>query len=106
MNPHASSYQPVYALPEENLVPVSDHLTHMAPIAASRIFLLRQSLEVYRQKFPDSPVYLASQGDGGASLPGVPREILERAAQIQIEHGTGYDEPSGTDEYKRAVISK
>jgi len=106
MSPLASSDQPVYALPEENLVPVSDHLTHMAPIAASRIFLLRQSLEVYRQKYPDSPVYLASQGDGGASLPGVPREILERAAQIQIEHGTGYDEPSGTDEYKRAVIEK
>jgi aspartate/methionine/tyrosine aminotransferase len=36
-------------------------------------------------------VFDASQGDGGASLPGVLRQILERTAELQIEHGTACD---------------
>jgi len=30
---------PVYALPEENLIPVGDYLTRLAPIPPSRMFL-------------------------------------------------------------------
>lgn len=102
----APSDQPVYAVPEGSLVPVSDHLTRMSPIPPSRMFLINKSLKNYTQKYPDDRVFDASQGDGGASLPGVPREILERAAQLQIEHGTAYDMPFGTDLYRKAVIEK
>lgn len=49
-------------------------------------------------------MYDASQGDGGASLPGVPAPILERAAQLQLEHGTAYDMPYGTDEFRKVVL--
>jgi len=95
---------PVYAVADSNLTPVSDHLGNMAPVPASRMFLINKSLKVYQQNHPGSPVYDASQGDGGASLPGVPREILEKAARMQIEKGTAYDMPFGTDAYRRSVI--
>lgn len=101
-----SDAAPVFAVDEKNLVPVSDHLQRMADIPPSRMFLINKSLRVYQEKNPDSPIYDASQGDGGASLPGVPKEILERAAQLQIEHGTAYDMPFGTEAYRRAVIEQ
>ncbi len=97
---------PIYAVPETNLVPVSDHLTYMADIPASRMFLINKGLRVYRERFPEMETYDASQGDGGASLPGVRGDILERAAQMQLDRGTGYDMPFGTDAYRQAVIEQ
>lgn len=106
MSTPISNDQPVYAVPENTLVPVSDHLSQMAPIPPSRMFLINKSLKVYTKQNPGSPVYDASQGDGGASLPGVPREILQRAAEMQITHGTAYDMPFGCDDYRQAVIEQ
>ena len=97
---------PCFAIPEKNLVPASDHLLSMAPIPPSRMFLINKSLKVYSEKYPTQPTYDASQGDGGASLPGVPSEILERAGKRQIEHGSAYDMPYGTDSYRKVVIEK
>ena len=104
MNTLAPLDTPTYAVADPNLVPVSDHLRQLADIPPSRMFLINKSLKTYREHNPDSPMFDASQGDGGASLPGTPRSILERAAQMQVEHGTAYDMPYGTDEYRRAVI--
>ena len=101
-----SNTMPVFAVDEKNLVPVSDHLRQLTDIPPSRMFLINKSLKVYQEKNPGSPVYDASQGDGGASLPGVPRAILERAAQLQIEHGTAYDMPFGTEAYRKSVIQQ
>lgn len=101
-----SNTTPVFAVDEKNLVPVSEHLRQMMDIPPSRMFLINKSLKVYQEKNPGSPIYDASQGDGGASLPGVPREILERALQLQIEHGSAYDMPFGTEAYRKAVIEK
>ena len=101
-----SSDTPVYALPEENLIPVGDYLTRLAPIPPSRMFLINKSLAVYRQSNPKGQTFDASQGDGGASLPGVPKEVLERAHQLQLEHGTAYDMPFGTEAYRRAVVEQ
>jgi aspartate aminotransferase len=95
---------PVFVTPEENLVPVNDYLSTMAGIVSSRMFLIKKGLNVYRDKHPDSPIFDASQGDGGASLPGVPREVLDRAHQLQVEQGTSYDMPYGTDRFRQAVI--
>jgi aspartate aminotransferase len=61
---------------------------------------------VYVEKNPGGKIFDASQGDGGASLPGTPRAILERASQLQIEHGTAYDMPFGTDAYRKAVVEQ
>jgi len=101
-----SNTTPVFAVDEKNLVPVSDHLKAMADIPPSRMFLINKSLKVYVEKNPGAKTFDASQGDGGASLPGVPKAILERAAQLQIEHGTSYDMPFGTDAYRKSVIEK
>jgi aspartate/methionine/tyrosine aminotransferase len=101
-----SNTTPVFAVDEKNLVPVSDHLRQMMDIPPSRMFLINKSLKVYQEKNPGAKIFDASQGDGGASLPGVPRAILERAAQLQIEHGTAYDMPFGTDAYRKSVIEQ
>jgi aspartate/methionine/tyrosine aminotransferase len=101
-----SNTTPVYAVPEANLVPVSAHLREMMDIPPSRMFLINKSLKVYKEKNPNSPTFDASQGDGGASLPGVPKAILERATQMQIEHGTAYDMPFGTDSYRKSIIEQ
>src|SRR5215212_10290519 len=101
-----SNTTPVFAVDEKNLVPVSAHLKQMMDIPPSRMFLINKSLKVYQEKNPGAKVFDASQGDGGASLPGVPRPILERAALIQIEHGTAYDMPFGTDVYRKSVVEQ
>src|SRR5215216_2048773 len=101
-----SNTTPVFAVDEKNLVPVSDHLKQMMDIPPSRMFLINKSLKVYREKNAGSPIYDASQGDGGASLPGVPRAILERALELQIAHGSAYDMPFGTEAYRRSVIEQ
>jgi len=101
-----SNTTPVFAVDEKNLIPVSEHLKQMADIPPSRMFLINKSLKVYVDKNPGAKIFDASQGDGGASLPGTPRAILERAAQLQIEHGTAYDMPFGTDAYRKAVIEQ
>lgn len=101
-----SNATPVFAVEEEQLIPVSDHLKQMMDIPPSRMFLINKSLKTYKEKYPDSPIYDASQGDGGASLPGTPKPILERALQLQLEHGTSYDMPFGTDAYRKSVIEQ
>lgn len=101
-----SNATPVLAVDEKNLIPVSDHLKQMADIPPSRMFLINKSLKVYLEKNPGAKIFDASQGDGGASLPGVPKAILERAAQLQIGHGTAYDMPFGTDAYRKSVVEQ
>ncbi len=101
-----SDTQPVTVVPTENLVPVSDHLRRLAPIPPSRMFLINKRLAVYLQKNPRGVTFDASQGDGGASLPGVPAEIIDRAAALQREHGSAYDMPYGTDLFRRAVVER
>lgn len=97
---------PTYAVPAEALVPVSDHLKTMTPIPPSRMFLINKSLKVYTERNPGKPIFDASQGDGGASLPGVPQELLERALQLQLKQGTAYDMPYGTDAFRKTVVEK
>ena len=101
-----SNTTPVFAVDEKQLVPVSDHLTQMMDIPPSRMFLINKSLKVYKDKNPDAKTFDASQGDGGASLPGTPKPLLERALQLQLEHGTAYYMPFGTDSYRKSVIEQ
>ena len=102
----ASLATPVYAVPESHLIPVGDYLGALTPIPASRMFLINQSLSVYKKANPDGKTYDASQGDGGASLPGVPKALLERAHELQLAHGTAYDMPFGTEAYRKSVVEQ
>jgi aspartate/methionine/tyrosine aminotransferase len=102
--PIASLDKPEYAVSPAEQVPVVDYPAHMRSIPPSRMFTIKEALKKYREKAgQDAPVYDASQGDGGASLPGVPKDILERALEIQIEHGTGYDKPFGTPLFRQVA---
>ena len=78
----------------------------MINIPGSRMFEIRDALAVYRRDFPDGEQFDASQGDGGASLPGVPAEIWDRANDIQKAHGSGYDQPFGTAVFRKAVVEQ
>ncbi len=106
MSTLASPDTPTFAVADNHLVPVGDYLKKLQLIPPSKMFLINKSLKIYQQRDSGSPVYDASQGDGGASLPGVPRQLLERAAELQIQHGSSYDMPFGTDAFRRSVAEQ
>lgn len=92
---------PVYAQDTPYRIPVNDYPAAQTPIPPSRMFEIKNALDKYLAKAgADAPIYDASQGDGGASLPGVPAEILMRAAELQVKHGTQYDQPFGTKKFR------
>lgn len=96
--------KPMYAVSSAHLIQVNDYPRHMADIPPSRMFTIKEALDKYKAKAgADAPVYDASQGDGGASLPGVPKELLEKALELQLKHGTGYDQPFGTPATRKAA---
>jgi aspartate/methionine/tyrosine aminotransferase len=95
---------PTTVVTKEQLIPTNNYLARRAEIPPSRMFLIKQGLATFKQDQPDRPVYDASQGDGGASLPGVPQPILEEAYKLQSKRGSSYDMPYGTDEFRKAVI--
>ncbi|HRL12130.1 MAG TPA: pyridoxal phosphate-dependent aminotransferase [Aggregatilineales bacterium] len=97
---------PEFAQPE-HLIPVADYPAHMEAIPPSRMFELKKALDNYLAKHgKDAAVYDASQGDGGASLPGVPRDLLERAFELQVKQGTGYNQPFGTPLFRKTSFEQ
>jgi aspartate/methionine/tyrosine aminotransferase len=98
---------PLFVLPPEKRIPVNGYPGSMAEIPPSRMFLIRDALKAYREKYgADAVTFDASQGDGGASLPGVPRAVLERALELQLEHGSAYDQPFGTAQFRTAAAER
>lgn len=96
--------KPVYVVPSQKRIPVNNYPAQMMEIPPSRMFLIRDALKAYKDKVgADAVTFDASQGDGGASLPGVPHYILEKALQLQIEHGSAYDQPWGTVKFRKAA---
>lgn len=96
---------PEFAVPEENRIPANQYPAHMMNIPPSRMFEIKKALDSYKATHgADAPTYDASQGDGGASLPGVPVELLDRAHELQVKHGTGYDKPYGTDLFRKVAV--
>lgn len=95
---------PVPVVAEEALVPVEGHLNAMTTIPPSKMFLIKQNLKTFQEHHPGEEVFDASQGDGGASLPGVPGEILDAAQALQQTRGTSYDLPFGTQAFRKAVV--
>lgn len=95
---------PQLVMPPEYQIPADNYPSHMMEIPPSRMFLIRDALNAYRAKYgADAKTFDASQGDGGASLPGVPAELLERALELQLAHGTAYDQPFGTAQFRKVA---
>jgi aspartate aminotransferase len=98
---------PVFAVPDEALIPVNDFPSRQLDIPQSKMFLIKKSLNAYKATYgADAVIYDASQGDGGASLPGVSKELLDRANEMQKQKGTGYDLPFGTDAFRKATAEQ
>ncbi len=98
---------PEYAVESDFRIGVTDYPQRMKSIPPSRMFTIKEALAVYKTKMGgDAEVYDASQGDGGASLPGVPEDILRAAIELQIEHGTGYDKPFGTQLFREVSANQ
>ncbi len=98
---------PVFAVPAANRVPVNRYPAEMLAIPPSRMFLIRDALKKYTEVAgKDAPTYDASQGDGGASLPGVPADILMKAAELQVKQGTAYNQPWGTPQFRKAAVEQ
>ncbi len=98
---------PEFVVPPQNRVPVNGYPGEMMAIPPSRMFLIRDALNKYKAKMgADAPTYDASQGDGGASLPGVPVELLNRAHELQIKQGTSYNQPWGTVQFRKAAAEQ
>ncbi len=96
---------PVFVVPPANRIPVHHYPADMMAIPPSRMFLIRDALKKYKEKAGESaPTFDASQGDGGASLPGVPVEILNRAHELQVKQGTAYNMPWGTPQFRKAAV--
>jgi aspartate aminotransferase len=95
---------PALVVEGSQLAGVDRSLSTMSAIPGSRMFEISDALAAYRKAHPDGTTFDASQGDGGASLPGVPAEILDEAHRLQREHGTGYDKPFGTEAFRRSVV--
>lgn len=99
--------QPVYALGSDFQIGVNDYPSRMKTIPSSRMFTIKEALKTYKQKAgQDAEVYDASQGDGGASLPGVPEDILRDAVELQIKQGTGYNKPYGTNLFREVSANQ
>lgn len=104
---HTNLDTPEFAVPEANRIPVNTYPADMMTIPPSRMFEIKKALTAYKQTHgADAPTFDASQGDGGASLPGVPETILRRAFELQVQHGTGYDQPFGTDLFRRVTAEQ
>jgi aspartate aminotransferase len=98
---------PEFVVDAAHRIPTNGYPAQMKPIPPSRMFLIRDALTVYKNKMgPDAVTYDASQGDGGASLPGVPRAILEKALELQLQQGTAYDQPWGTPRFRKAAAEQ
>ncbi len=78
----------------------------MIDIPGSRMFEIRDALSVYHRDFPSGEEFDASQGDGGASLPGVSEALYDRANELQKKHGSAYDQPFGTAPFRKSVVEQ
>ncbi|MCD4686827.1 MAG: pyridoxal phosphate-dependent aminotransferase, partial [Anaerolineae bacterium] len=95
---------PRFVVPDAHLIPQHTYLAEMVQIPPSRMSLIRAAMHDFTAAHgPDTPVYDASQGDGGMYLPGVTPELHDRANVIMKQHGTAYDYPYGCDAFREAV---
>ena len=98
--------RPALVVRPGELAGLDDSPKSMAAIPGSRMFEIRDALAVFERDHPGGEQFDASQGDGGASLPGVPEELLDAAHALQKEHGTGYDQPFGTNLFRKVIAEQ
>jgi aspartate/methionine/tyrosine aminotransferase len=97
---------PVFVDPLEYRVLDRSFLRRELP--ESQMFLIKQGLEVFRQRSPHLPVYDASQGDGGASLSPIPSEEIVDAIRSFLSRSqtTSYGKPEGDARVRDVLFNR
>ena len=75
-------------------------------IQPSKMFLIKEELKTFARNNPQEKLYDASQGDGGASLGGIPREELAHALLRYLPEtgSTKYGNPIGREDVRQAIV--
>ncbi|MAA78274.1 MAG: hypothetical protein CL916_03365 [Deltaproteobacteria bacterium] len=75
-------------------------------IQPSKMFLIKEELKVFAKNNPKEMLYDASQGDGGASLGGIPKEELAAAllSYLPPTGSTKYGNPIGREDVRQAIV--
>ncbi|OGL62005.1 hypothetical protein A3C09_00715 [Candidatus Uhrbacteria bacterium RIFCSPHIGHO2_02_FULL_47_44] len=90
--------------PEKALIRPVASMRRQLPI--SNMFLIKSELGVYTRQHPESPVYDASQGDGGATLSGIRPDELANALVLFLPNTqtTAYGSPNGSLRVRQALL--
>jgi aspartate/methionine/tyrosine aminotransferase len=99
----------------QNLVPkFLDNAEHRIPLSRfdkrevwpSKMFTIKLELDEFMRNHPDMPVYDASQGDGGMSLGGIPKQEIAQALlnYLPEERTTKYGDPVGSFVLRKAIF--
>ena len=75
-------------------------------IMPSKMFLIKEELNTFASRNPDTPIYNASQGDGGLTLGGIPpKELADALIRYLPEEGsTKYGDPIGRADVRNAIL--
>ncbi|MEO0162507.1 MAG: pyridoxal phosphate-dependent aminotransferase [candidate division WOR-3 bacterium] len=88
----------------ENWVPIAKYPRR--EVWPSKMFTIKQELDEFIKDHPTVPVYDASQGDGGMSLGGIPKQEIAEALlrYLPEERATKYGEPNGSLILRKAIF--
>lgn len=97
---------PAFVDPLEARVAMCRH--HCRPLLPSKMFLIKRGLEAFRDRYPQEPVFDASQGDGGVSLsPIEPCEIIAAVGNfLSCSHTTAYGTPEGDLRVRQVIFER
>ena len=95
---------PVFYDQPESQIPST--LLNKRIIMPSKMFLIKEELKTFAAQNPDTPIYNASQGDGGLTLGGIPpRELADALIRYLPEEGsTKYGDPTGRADVREAIL--
>ncbi|OGL97299.1 hypothetical protein A2318_01410 [Candidatus Uhrbacteria bacterium RIFOXYB2_FULL_45_11] len=90
--------------PETAHIPQEPSFRRQLPV--SNMFLIKQELGTFERNHPNTPTYDASQGDGGATLGGVPSEELAKAllSFAPKTQTTAYGRPNGDSRVRTVLL--
>ena len=100
----SNSSKAIYCDAPENVIP--NQVVNKREVYPSKMFLIKLELQEFIKEHPDIPIYDSSQGDGGLSLGGIPREELSEALIrfLPNECTTKYGDPVGRIDVRRAIF--
>ena len=95
--------QPHFSDVAENRFPTLKH--NRRPVWPSKMFTIKLELNEFSKNNPNVPVYDVSQGDGGMSLGGIPKNELGEALLRYLPNNqtTKYGDPIGSIELRKSI---